>query len=310
MRRLIYVIYTLLLACVIGGCSSQSSDESHSRSADKISPKIATEELNKSEQSMDSSEKIAGEEEKPANSKIVNDRMVIYTANLSIEVSSYKKTLSFIQKELEKTDGYIVESNAYSVGKDDSVEGTITVRIPQEGFHTFLQSVESGSTKVLNRSISGQDVTEEFVDLDSRLKSKQVVERRLLEFMEKAEKTEDLLNISSDLAAIQEEIEQIKGRMNFLDNQVSLATVTLHVREDKINVPRLDNEDLNTWDRTKKQFVESVNFVLKAVSAVIVFFVGSLPILTILGGILLIMIVIRKKQRKHNKGNPPGNIEE
>ncbi len=92
---------------------------------------------------------------------------------------------------------------------------------------------------MLQRNISGDDVTEEYVDLESRLKSKRVVEERLISFMNNAEKTEDLLKISEDLAEVQEEIETIEGRKKFLENQTSLSTIIITLYENKVTVPSL-----------------------------------------------------------------------
>ncbi|WP_026560542.1 DUF4349 domain-containing protein [Bacillus sp. J37] len=308
MKSWMVIICSFLLAIVIGGCSNASSEESQADQANYAFEGDAVEEKtveteNKAELTSDPAE----QKESDTKSQVTNmsDRMVIYTANLSIQVNSYTQAISSIQQELQTNNGYIVNTNSYSV-EDELMEGTITVRIPQEKFQSFLKTVESESTKVIDESINGQDVTEEYVDLESRLKSKQVVEKRLLEFMEKAEKTEDLLKISNDLAAVQEEIEQIKGRKNYLDNQVSLATITIHIQESKVNVPTLENNDLNTWNETKKQFMETLNFVIRAISTVIVFIGGSIPVFIVLGGILIVVWFTLKRKRRQQE-EPPEN---
>lgn len=308
-RKMIFL--ALFFTLFISGCSSVSEDSNKaegtvgqldsttSEAKNSIQqPELATEE---------NSEQVVVED-KEANQSIdtnsTEDRMVIYTANLTIRVVSFKETLKLVKQQLTSANGYIVESNSYSTGDGESLEGMITVRIPQGTFDSFLQSVEKESTKVVDRSITGQDVTEEFVDLESRLKSKQVVEKRLLDFMEKAEKTEDLLKISTDLATVQGEIEQIKGRMNYLNNKIDMATVTIHVIEDKVKVPQLENNELNTWEKTKQQFMNSVNFLLKICSALFVFIVGSLPVIIVLGVLLFLFLIIRRIRRKKPPTNP------
>ncbi|WP_226665965.1 DUF4349 domain-containing protein [Metabacillus litoralis] len=311
MKKFLFVSSLFLIFTIFTGCSSSSTEESKDKldsgSIESTAPEHAEDkEMATIDNSSKEEENI--EKETPTSSElddIKNERMVIYTADLSILVSSYDHTLTFIENEVISHSGYIVESNSYSIDEGESVEGTITVRIPQEKFHEFLQSVEKGSTKIINKSIVGQDVTEEFVDLESRLKSKQVVEKRLVDFMEKAEKTEDLLKISTDLATVQEEIEQIKGRMNYLTNKVNLATVSIHVSENKVNIPALDNKDLNTWEKTGKQFMESVNFLLNFVSALIIFIIGSLPVLLVLGGFVIVTLITMKKRRKAKELKPP-----
>ncbi|MFD2923616.1 DUF4349 domain-containing protein [Halobacillus naozhouensis] len=231
-----------------------------------------------------------------------SDRKVIYTANLRIEVKDYQQTVADIQTQVAERGGYIVESNMSGETGEGSVNGYVTARIPQGKFREFIKLVEEGSGKVLESSISGQDVTEEYVDLESRLKSKQVVEKRLLSFMEQAEKTEDLLKISEDLAKVQGEIEDIQGRMNYLQNKTDLATVTVHIQEDNVRISGVNSDELNTWDQTKQQFLKSINFLISIFSGLIVFVIGSLPVLIFLAIIGLVVFLIMKKVRnKHSQ---------
>ncbi len=312
MKRIFSIISLSLLIMLFTGCSNHSSEENSQ--ADKAPSEAESKSslTNQAEVEQDANMKSETEvnmdqkDNETAEIKEMNQqaRKVIYTANLSIKVESYEQTLKLIQQKLSEANGYIVNSNSNSIGEDEGLEGTITVRIPQNKFESFIQAVEAGSTKVIERNITGQDVTEEFVDLESRLKSKQVVEARLLDFMKNAEKTEDLLKISTDLATVQEEIEQIKGRMNYLSNQVELSTVTIYMTQDSVKVPSLDNENLNTWEKTKEQFMKSLNFLLQAGSSLFVLFVGSLPILILIGGLLFLFWLLVIKRRKQN-GKPP-----
>lgn len=314
MKTLKMFVLALLFTVLISGCSN-TGEESNKADGDleRNSTSNTEDNLQFSELSKEEtieSEEVADETRKETSEKNMSraeNQMVIYSANLTIRVNSYEDTLKLIQKQLQSDNGYIVESNSYVSGEGDSLEGMITVRIPKDKFESFLQTIENGSAKIVDRSITGQDVTEEFVDLESRLKSKQVVEKRLLDFMAKAEKTEDLLKISSDLATIQDEIEQIKGRINYLNNKVELATVTIQVTEDKVNVPTLENKELNTWEKTKEQFMNSVNFLLHVSSALFIFIVGSLPVLLIIGVLLSIFLYLKRKRKKKVQEKPPTN---
>src|SRR5699024_10408113 len=136
------------------------------------------------------------------------------------------QTFNDLDEEITELDGYIVDSNINEDEEEGSKNGHITARIPQEDFKSFIKTVEEGSSKVLENSTSGEDVTEEYVDLESRLKSKEVVEDRVLAVVGEADKTGDLLNISNGLAEVQEEIEALKGQINYLDDKSDLATVS------------------------------------------------------------------------------------
>lgn len=232
---------------------------------------------------------------------VESNRKIIYTADLQIEVKNYQQTLNTIQSQVAKRGGYVVDSNMQGYAENDSTTGQVTVRIPQDQFREFIQIVEDGSSKVLESSISGQDVTEEFIDLESRLKSRGVVEERLLSFMEQAEKTEDLLTISADLAEVQGEIEEIKGRMNYLQNRTDLATVTIYMEEKNVTISGMSEGELNTWEKTKQQFLNSINFLLAVFSGIFVFIIGNMPVLILLGVIVVIGFFVYRRIKKNNQ---------
>jgi hypothetical protein len=301
MKKVIGFIVFLSLIFFLAACSASSKSEESKMSSDSSagvdSGKPDMEE--KSQVSFDNN----AEQEKVAPTDIeVPNQMVIYQAALQLRVKKFEETLQNIEDQVIKYGGYISESN---VSKDgvEQVSGQITVRIPQENFQAFLHDAQGQAAEVLQRNLTGTDVTEEYVDLDSRLKSKRVVEERLTSFMQSAQKTEDLLKISADLAAVQEEIETIQGRIKYLENQTSLSTVHIVLYENKVIVPNLEDEDLNTWDKTKKQFMKSTNMLLAAISGLFVFIVGNIPIIIILAvASVFIYLYIKKSRRRNGNG--------
>lgn len=234
-----------------------------------------------------------------ANIKVQN-QMVIYQADLQLRVKKFDQTVRILEEKVLKYGGYISESNVSKEG-NEQVSGSIKIRIPQKHFQAFLHDAESQAAEVLQRSITGQDVTEEYVDLESRLKSKRVVEERLITFMKSAVKTEDLLKISADLAAVQEEIETIEGKMKFLENQTSLSTINITLYEKTVVIPTIDKDKLNTWEKTKKQFMKSINMLLVGVSGLVVFIFGNLPMLAILSILGFFLFYYFKKRKLRNR---------
>ncbi|WP_430788007.1 DUF4349 domain-containing protein [Virgibacillus flavescens] len=287
--------WVLMTACNNDEESSKVSDNAiteESTGEGEASANVGTNDLSVKQQ-----EDNTAEESNDVKAAQVN-RKIIYTAHLQIQVKNYQKAVNTIQSQVTDRSGYIVESNMYGDKQEGSTSGQITVRIPQDQFREFIQLVEKGSSEVIESSISGQDVTEEYVDLESRLKSKRVVEERLLSFMEQAKKTEDLLTISEDLANVQGEIEEITGRMKFLQNKADLASVTISIQEKNIKISGISEDELNTWEKTKQQFLKSINFLLSAFSGIFVFLVGNLPILVVLGVIGLIAYLVFRKTKK------------
>ena len=296
--------FFLILFCglvLLSACSSNQQEsntkEDKSSQGSTSQPAPATDSGAKQEESTDSdrSNRVV---DKTGDSLPSSTNKVIYTAEVYLQVKDLKMTNKIIEDKAEKLGGYLVESQMYLEG-DENFTATLTVRIPEANFNQFLAEVEKLAIKVQQRNVRGSDVSEEYVDLESRLASKQAVEKRLLEFMQKAETTEDLLKISTDLARVQEEIETITGRLKFLDNRIAFSTVTLSLSENKIKVPELENSDLNTWEKTKKQFITSVNFILAASSGAVVVLIGNIPIFILIGilvGMIFYFIKRKKKQ--------------
>jgi glucan-binding YG repeat protein len=293
--KIIKIFAMVSLILLLAACSSNSKSDEVKMSSDKSAEMDSGHIEEKTQVALDNSTK----QESAAQVELdVPNQMVIYQADLQLRVKKFEKTLQNLEEQVLKYGGYIAESN---VSKDgvEQVSGRIIVRIPQKNFQSFLHDAEGQAAEVLQRNISGTDVTEEYVDLESRLKSKRVVEERLTLFMKSAEKTEDLLKISADLAAVQEEIETILGRMKYLENQTSLSTIHISLYENKVIVPNFEDEDLHTWDKTKKQFMKSTNMLLAAISGFIVFIVGNLPILGILAvAAVFIFLYIKKVLKK------------
>ncbi|WP_404451567.1 DUF4349 domain-containing protein [Virgibacillus necropolis] len=310
MKKILFIMFMLSFgifaaACSNEGKSSDSGDKAASSTEESTAGKgeyanIGTgtnDSANEQQDGKSHSEDANSNEE--GNSHV--NRKIIYTANLRIQVKNFQEVLNDIQTQVTNRGGYIVESNMYGDNEEGSTSGQITARIPQDQFREFITFVEKGSSKVLESSITGQDVTEEYIDLESRLKSKHVVEKRLLSFMKQAEKTEDLLTISEDLAKVQGEIEEITGQMKYLQNKADLATVTIQIEENNVKLSGISKDELNTWEKTKQQFLKSINFLISAFSGLFVFLIGNLPLFILLGCIGLITFLIVKKSRKDNQ---------
>ncbi|SER98787.1 DUF4349 domain-containing protein [Psychrobacillus sp. OK032] len=289
MKKMFFYFLFLILLGFLVACSADEEKLSVSemdRASDSVSY-VEKEESAKAEVEDKS-------EEQP--SEAIDGRMIIHNAIIRTNVKELAKAQSNIEHKVKEYGGYIVESNVYKED-DQTSNGHMIVRIPEKYFDTFLYDAEGEASKVLERNVTGQDVTEQYVDLTSRLKSKRVVEERLLTFMKGAEKTEDLLKISSDLASVQEEIEVIVGKMKYLENQSSFSTIELVMIENRVIIPGIENNDLNTWEKTKKQLVTSTNALLAAGSAIVVFFIGNLPVFLILGVIAFAVFWIIKRRR-------------
>lgn len=263
----------VLLGFLLAACSASNSDDAKTRTESSAND-IA---IDSEAEEMDAEENAVTDEKMEDMPEI---RKIIHRAFLYLQVNDFEEAQKNIEKKVGKYEGYIVESTVYH-DEEELANGNMTIRIPATNFQDFLADTEKEATNMIERNVTGEDVTEQYVDLEARLTSKRVVEERLLRFMEEAEKTDDLLKISSDLAVVQEEIEQLVGKINFLENQTAYSTVELNLAEERVILPDIGTKGFDTWNKTKKQFFTSINFLLAFGSGLIVFFVGNFPVILI-----------------------------
>ncbi len=231
------------------------------------------------------------------------NRKMIYKADVRMEVESYTASRAGLTKLVTQYQGYILSSSEYE--SKDEKGASIVIRIPQKGFDPFINKLDDLAVKIPHRSIEGTDVTEEYVDLGSRLKAKQAVETRLLEFMSKAQKTEDLLKISGDLATVQEEIERIKGRMRYLDENVAYSTITLDVVEKKRTASLDDLANQGTLTQAWHAFNSSLIGIFEFIQLLLVFIAAAIPVLILIAIPGVPIYLWKRKKRKNTPPTPP-----
>jgi hypothetical protein len=228
-----------------------------------------------------SSGTFASDSSKPSSMTIFESmtRKIIYHANLLIRTQDYLKARQEIENVIFTSNAYIVKMNEKQ--SDDYNEVQMTVKVPQNGFAGFIQEMEKVSPGKVTKSLEGMDVTEEYVDLESRLRAKQVVEARLLEFMKSAQKTDDLLRISNDLSIVQEEIERIQGRMRYLDNNVAFSTVDIRLVEEVIGGKKY--EEAGTLSKAGTALLDSMKGIYSFLTGLFIVSAGLLPLVLFLG---------------------------
>lgn len=160
----------------------------------------------------------------------LRDRLVIQNADLSIVVADPQAKMTAIAEMAKQMGGFVVSSNLYQTyiqGGGTAPEGAITIRVPAEKLDAALSQIKADAVEVRNENRSGQDVTDQYVDLQSRLKAKQAAEQKLLQIMEKAEKTEDVLNVFYQLSAVQSDIEVLKGQIKYYEQAAALSAISV-----------------------------------------------------------------------------------
>jgi hypothetical protein len=163
------------------------------------------------------------------------ERMIVRTGEISLVVEDVAQSVEEIAQLAASYGGYVVSSNIY--GEEEDMKGRISIRLPDERFDQALAELRDLAVRVESESTSSEDVTEEYIDLESRLKNAEATEQQYLVLLEKAEDVEDILRIYESLSQVRQEIEQIKGRMLYLERTSSMSLISVRLEPEATAKP-------------------------------------------------------------------------
>lgn len=155
----------------------------------------------------------------------VVERKLIKNGSISFATNDISKTRKEIENACKEFNAYVSSDEQQKL--DNTIQYEQVIRIPAGRFDAFLKVIESLGEHVEYRNITTQDVTEEFIDVTARLKTKKELEARYHQLFGKASKVEEMLSIEEQIANVRTEIESMEGRLNFLTNRVGYSTLTL-----------------------------------------------------------------------------------
>ncbi|MGF7045639.1 hypothetical protein J2T13_000099 [Paenibacillus sp. DS2015] len=319
-----FLIVFMVCILFIGGCGSSSNNDSAANSKVSMSEETPMADKAMSEQKSETTEAEADKESSSVDKMKLDqsnvsgsevpvsgegftrgdtaaglNKKLIYRADIVMEVEDYGKSQSEIRNMVTLAGGYIVGFTENQSKQEQG--GTFTLKVPASGFSPFLDNLEKLEHESLQRSINGQDVTEEYMDLEARLKTKELMEIQYTEFMKKATKPTELVTFAKELGKIQEEIEQTKGRMRYIDNNVSYSTIEIRLYQ-----PIVDNIANNTvkkpaplFERANDALKGAINIMSLLFQWLVVIVFALLPFLLV-GGVIgwLIWIIRRNNTRK------------
>lgn len=152
------------------------------------------------------------------------------TADLNITVDDYKKARVEIEKIVKSGNGYIGSENEQN--STYSITNDMVIRVVNKDFDVMVSKLLTVASNVNSKNISAEDVTAEFVDIQSRLKSKKEIEKRYVDILQKASKVSDILEIEEKIGEIREEIEAKEGELKLLSDQVDYSTINLNFHQE------------------------------------------------------------------------------
>lgn len=240
--------------------------------------------------SLDTADKSQSETVKPIERKIIRN------AELSLEADAPEEAQQKITTIVESKKGYVVTStqkgsDVTSVKRDIV---TMTVRVPAEKFNEALDEIRQTGSRILVETVKGQDVTDEFIDIEANLKTKKALEEQFLEIMKRSNSVVDALNVQRELANVRGEIEKIEGRKRFLESQSNFSTITITLRTPTAISGSSKGFFYRLTDAVSTGFDGALSFILFFVTAII----ALLPFLILV--VLPIWLILRYLWRKYS----------
>jgi hypothetical protein len=221
--------------------------------------------------------------------------MIIRNANITLQVNDVSHTLEQISQLADKSGGYIVNSNLsqdnYVVGNNSA---NISIRIPAEGLNSALAQLKSFANKVVQESVTGEDISQQYVNLESQLKNLQTTKEQLTRIMDGAKKTSDVLNVYKQLSDTQGQIDVIEGQMKYYKQSVAYSLITINLTMN----PMIANQTAQQWKLTEvaiSAYHELVDQLRNLTYGLIQFIVYFLPLILIWTGICLIAFWVWRK---------------
>lgn len=213
---------------------------------------------------------------------------VIREAYMSIEVDDYKVGMDKLRLVMETVDGYI--SNEYEYYSGSGVSNDITIRVASSEFDHVVQEITDIATLVLSKTVNSTDVTEEYIDLESRMRSKEELLERYYELLAQSTTISDILNMESQIEMVNQELEIMKGRLKYLTNRTSYSTITLSVRKQG------EEPYMEATATFGDHMGDAFEAGFSAVQFVLVALIYVWPVLVLLGLTLLTVKVVRARR--------------
>lgn len=225
-------------------------------------------------QKMDDSE---GGNDEPAPQKIeVVERKIIKTGDVRFKTGDLQKTRQTVINAVTAFKGYVSEEG--QTGNGGVSEMHITVRVQSQYFDSLLTIIGSNAEYFDTKNIHTQDVTEEFIDVMARIKTKKTLENQYTQVLKQAKNVKEIMEVERALNDVREQIESAEGRLHYLSSQVSFSTLTLAFYVEpisRVGSPR------GFWARLGDGLVGGWQSLLD----IIIGLVGAWPFWLILGGL-------------------------
>lgn len=251
----------------------------------------------------------------------VSERKLIKTVNISAETEAFDTLIPELQRQVESLGGYIESISVYDINSyyvEEHLEkqraADMTARVPKEKLDGFLSQVAE-NTNVTSRSENVEDVTLQYVDLESRKKALLTEQERLMELLGEAESVEDIIAIEGRLSEVRYQLESMESQLRTYDNRIDYSTVYLYVTEVRKYSPSVE---ASVGERIANGFVKSLEDIGYGIRDFAIGFVIDIPYIVLWIVIIVVAVLVwrmirrlwkkRAAKRGENAGTAQGKI--
>jgi hypothetical protein len=329
--RLLTVLFLVVSLFALFGCDRKSDDRMHGYAGDIAStpapsgqvaeraPRPLNEERQQGQQAEGSSSGFSNynpqnvslqKADEVQSQSQATDRKIIRNGELVIETDDPQDGQRKITSIAESLGGFVVTSEFKQIDQRGATRPgqsvIITVRVPALQFNAALESIRPVG-RVMQEKTSGQDVTEEYIDLEARIKTKKALEAQFLEIMKRAAKVSDALEVQTQIADVRAEIESLEGRRRFLENRAALSTINITLQT---AAPVVTATSSGFWHDVKDAFGDGVDTAVAIVTGLIRFFIVMAPVVAfILLPLFYIGRFLFRRWRENSKPQPVGEAQ-
>ena len=310
MKKFFVLILCIILAFSLASCGAKASDMAveedmeYFASADSAGGIIynTSESLNSKVELQSDGVPSENGEAPQTNEKIIK------TVEAYVQTKEYDKYISGLTANVTANGGYIEKSDANMGGYYNSNRhSTYVLRIPADKLDSFMISAEENG-KITSKTETQQNVTLEYVDVESRISAYKTEKETLTNLLEKAASLENVLAIQERLSEVNYQIENYTAQLRVLENRVSYSTVTLNIDE----VERVSETEPTLWQRIKNEFLDNIDNLKDGLEDFAVAIIGGIPVLVPVVVIAIVAIIIIKKliRKRRAKKNIAGSAEQ
>ncbi|MCQ2503961.1 MAG: DUF4349 domain-containing protein [Saccharofermentans sp.] len=313
-KRLVASILTLLIVLSLASCSSKDSTTCHNTyngmSEDRVSEAYIADEgysmTADAEYEAAGADIVSNAPQNPDNT-LPAGNMLIRTVSISLTTENFDSVAELIKTSVQNQGGYFENMSISGTGTvNDYKTGVFVIRVPAENLDALTDSIKGNGT-VISSNETTEDVTLNYIDIESHLSALRAEQDSLMALLEEAEDLDTIVQLENYLADVRYEIENYESQARTISNQVDYATLTLNLQEVVAEVAPVEIEEVreeNLKTKMKKEFDSSVESMKEKGKRLLIRFAGSLPVITIrlvvlgiIAGFVTIIVKSTKKKK-------------